>query len=86
MVFLLVWVECGVFAYGLTNGATKKFLEGLNYAGYDKIGELLCILHAITGPLGLVNSLVLTVCVDRTSPSLCYRMPKELCKGYGKRS
>ena len=83
--FWLIWVACGVVAYGLAKGNWRSIFERLDYVGYGGVEESLCWMNGTFGIFGLVSAILTFILVSRRL-RFCYRMPKELCKGYGERS
>lgn len=78
------WIVCGFFTYGFAKGAWKQFIETLTYIGYNWKIELICHLAGVFWPAGLFAALVMIV-TYRERPIFCFRIPKELKRGYGTR-
>lgn len=91
----VLWIICGVLAYGLVKDDTRRFflrwnrlLENIGgkkstFMRYEFRHELSCIFFGALGFIGLGVVLILITPIAiyrREMPSLCYRMPKKLCK------
>lgn len=82
----IVWIICGVLAYGLEKNwclqlelrLIKLFGFSVPYSKRDVIDrEIHCIFTGLLGPVGLACSLLSNL-LSRRKIGLTYRMPKKL--------
>ena len=82
ILFWLVWLACGVLSYGLVKNHSRLFLEDgkreQEFRGYSDVGEQLCLLFGLGGPIGLLSGLSIAW-RNGLKLGLCYCMPEELC-------
>jgi len=82
LLFVILWIPCGVLAYGLAKGGQKGLLESLgDYAGYGINNEFFNWLSGALGIFGFVVVLPVVLSAsenDKIPVTLCFRMPEKL--------
>ena len=75
LILAIVWIVCGVLAYGLQ----KNWCYQHKLQVYTPSDEMLCRYVFVLGPLGLFIAIMANIIFDRDI-GLIFCMPKERCK------
>ncbi|MBU2564016.1 hypothetical protein KKA23_00305 [Patescibacteria group bacterium] len=84
MLIIIAWLILGILAYGMLKGGMKESLEHEAIVKYSLWEEVICLLVGMSGLLGLIIAWYM-VESNQGKFSFCFRMPKELKRGHGKR-
>ena len=74
----VLWIVCGVLAYGITKNDLKNELLKRHVKYYNYIDELLSVICGLAGLIGLIGTFVFIVRWSDSKIGFCYRIPKEL--------
>jgi len=85
MLLMVIWIICGILAYGLLKNCIKEYLKKFNFLSYDvdlRGFEKALWFYSFLGPFGLFIALCALmdthgIC-GYSNSWLCYCMPKEL--------